>query len=180
MNLKVARQISFSPEELRQTQENSYCVTVDCRFSLGNPEAGLKNYLDSHIPGAFYAHLDDDLSSTVTNSSGRHPLPDPDSFAAFLARSGWCPGKLLVAYDDVGGAIAARLWWLMKYFGHDCGVLLDGGIGAWREAGFALESGNAAGTELPTAKLSTDKKLGVRSFWPMHAHANVLLVRLSL
>ena len=139
----MARKILFSAADLRSVQENSECVTVDCRFNLSEPSAGLASYLESHIPGAVYAHLDDDLSSPITNSSGRHPLPDAHDFALFLARAGWCPGKLLVAYDDAGGMIAARLWWLMKYFGHDCAVLLDGGLGAWRRAGFSLEGGNA-------------------------------------
>ena len=138
----MARKILFSAADLRSAQQNSECVTVDCRFNLSDPAAGLTSYLESHIPGAVYANLDDDLSSPITNISGRHPLPDAHDFALFLARVGWCPGKLLVAYDDAGGMIAARLWWLMKYFGHDCAVLLDGGLGAWRRAGFSLESGN--------------------------------------
>lgn len=139
----MARKILFSAADLHSAQENSECVTVDCRFNLGEPSAGLASYLESHIPGAVYAHLDDDLSGPITNTSGRHPLPDAHEFALFLARAGWCPGKLLVAYDDAGGTIAARLWWLMKYFGHDCAVLLDGGFGAWRRAGFSLEDGSA-------------------------------------
>src|SRR5210317_1262589 len=111
----MARQILFSATDLRSAHDNSECIIVDCRFDLKNPDAGLNGYLEAHIPGAVYAHLDDDLSSPVTESSGRHPLPDADKFARFLARSGWCPGKLLVAYDDAGGTIAVRLWWLMKY-----------------------------------------------------------------
>jgi len=138
----MPKQILFSPADLRSAQENSECITVDCRFNLGNTDAGLEAYLESHIPAAVYAHLDNDLSGAMTSTSGRHPLPEADMFAAFLARSGWYPGKLLVAYDDAGGAIAARLWWLMKYFGHDCAALLDGGLAAWKEAGFELESGN--------------------------------------
>lgn len=137
----MTRQILFSPSDLHSIQNNSGCVTVDCRFDLQNPDAGRRAYLDSHIPGAVYAHLEDDLSSPVTDISGRHPLPGADVFAAFLSRSGWRPGKLIVAYDDTGGAIAARLWWLMKYFGHDCAALLDGGLEHWGESGFGFESG---------------------------------------
>ena len=139
----MGRRILFSAQELREAQQGTGCITVDCRHELARPEAGRKNYLASHIPGAVYAHLDEDLSSAVTGSSGRHPLPDAGAFAAFLAHSGWSPGKRLVAYDDAGGAIAARLWWLMKYFGHDCAALLDGGIEAWRRAGFEFEHGEA-------------------------------------
>ena len=130
-----------SVEDLPALQTSAACVVVDCRFALSDPDSGYRNYLQAHIPGAVYAHLDDDLSNPVTGSSGRHPLPDADRFAAFLARSGWQPGYRLVAYDDAGGSIAARLWWLMRYFGHDCAALLDGGLPAWQTAGYALESG---------------------------------------
>ena len=141
--------ILLSAQELRDARERSACVIVDCRFALEDTDAGFEDYLDSHIPGAVYAHLDNDLSSPVTNTGGRHPLPDVDNFAEFLAASGWVPGHLLVAYDDAGGAIAARLWWLMKYFGHDGAALLDGGIPAWWAAGFELESGHSSATRLP-------------------------------
>lgn len=155
----MTRQILFSPSGLRSIQKISGCVTFDCRFDLKDPQAGFNAYLEAHVPGAVYAHLDDDLSSVVTGKSGRHPLPDADLFASFLARSGWHPGKLLVAYDYADGSIAARLWWLMKYFGHDCGALLDGGINAWNEAGFELESGQADGTGSTAVSLNVNNEL---------------------
>lgn len=126
---------------VQELQKVTDCIIFDCRFVLDDTDAGYEDYLESHIPGAVYAHLDNDLSGPLISGGGRHPLPAADQFAAFLARSGWRPGKLLVAYDDAGGAIAARLWWLMKYFGHDHAALLDGGIPAWWAAGLALESG---------------------------------------
>lgn len=141
---RMKRQILFSAQELHRAQDDKACIVVDCRFNLGDTGAGCKNYLEGHIPSAVYAHLDDDLSSPVESSTGRHPLPNADKFAAFLANCGWQPGDRLVAYDNAGGAIAARLWWLMKYFGHDCAGLLDGGIAAWQAAGFELESGHAS------------------------------------
>ena len=155
----MKRQILFSPADLRSTQQHPGCITVDCRFDLGNTGAGFEKFLESHIPGAVYAHLDDDLSSAVTSTSGRHPLPNPDSFAAFLARSGWTPGKLLVAYDDAGGSIATRLWWLMKYFGHDCAAMLDGGIDAWRQAGFEMDNGYADTIGVPVVSLRANEDL---------------------
>ena len=155
----MARQILFSPSELHSMQKSSGCVTFDCRFDLKDTQAGFNAYLESHIPGAVYAHLDDDLSSAITSTSGRHPLPGAEQFASFLARSGWCPGKLLVAYDDADGSIAARLWWLMRYFGDDCGALLNGGISAWREAGFELESGHADSSGVPAVSLSAEEEL---------------------
>ena len=139
----MTRKILFTAPELHATLDDKGCVVVDCRFDLSDPGSGYKNYLKDHIPSAVYAHLDDDLSSPVRGNTGRHPLPDADKFAAFLASCGWQPGDKLVAYDNAGGAIAARLWWLMKYFGHDCAGLLDGGIAAWQSAGYALQSGHA-------------------------------------
>lgn len=173
----MRRKILFSAQELRQAQRDPGCITVDCRHQLTKPEAGRENYLASHILGAVYAHLDEDLSSKITGASGRHPLPDPGAFAAFLARAGWSPGKTLVAYDDAGGAIAARLWWLMKYFGHDCAALLDGGIDAWRRAGFDLERGDAAVSREEPVVLVADKDLALSTAAlekALHEHSVVL------
>ena len=133
-------------------------LLVDCRFNLMQPEAGSQLFLESHLPAAVYAHLDDDLAAPVTPQSGRHPLPESSSFARFLSECGWRPGQLVVAYDDAGGAIAARLWWLMKYFGIQEVALLDGGYQAWVQAGFELESGQAKSqkTPLPILQPQTD------------------------
>lgn len=149
----MAGDILVSAQDLRRIQKKLNCVVVDCRFVLNRPEAGYQDYLKGHIPGAVYAHLDDDLSRPVTKSSGRHPLPNPEKFALFLGRSGWEPGKSLIVYDDAGGAIASRLWWLMKYFGHNCAALLNGGIRAWQAAGFQLESGKIPVPARPAASL---------------------------
>lgn len=115
-------------------------LVVDCRHDLSNPESGRQAYFSGHIPGAHHAHLDDDLAAPATPTSGRHPLPPPGAFAAFLSRIGWHPGLLLVACDERSNAMAARLWWLMRYFGKPA-ALLDGGLDAWRSAGLPLESG---------------------------------------
>jgi thiosulfate/3-mercaptopyruvate sulfurtransferase len=137
----MSHKILLSPQELQAELVSNTCLIFDCRFVLSDPGSGHRDYLEAHIPGAVYAHLDDDLSGPVTRFSGRHPLPEAQVFAAFLARSGWQPGARLVAYDHADGSIAARLWWLMKYFGHDCAALLDGGFRAWHSAGYELESG---------------------------------------
>lgn len=129
-----------SPRRLRTLIRARLCIVVDCRFDLGNPEGGRGKYLQNHIPGAHYAHLDDDLSSPVTAKSGRHPLPETGAFADYLGSIGWSEEFMLVAYDDAGNAIASRLWWLMKYFGHSA-ALLDGGIQAWVGEDYPLESG---------------------------------------
>ena len=155
----MRQQLLFSPQELYAERKSNAYIVVDCRFDLSDTSAGYRSYLEAHIPGAVYAHLDNDLSSPVSTISGRHPLPDMDKFAAFLARSGWQPGIGLVAYDNAGGAIAARLWWLMKYFGHDCAGLLDGGIASWQSAGYELESGRVTKASTTPASFNTRSDL---------------------
>ena len=93
----------------------------------------------------------------VGEHGGRHPLPDPDQLAARLASCGIGPDTEVIAYDDSRLAFAARLWWLMKYFGHDCCALLDGGLAAWSDAGFALEGGVMEVDEAPLADLGPDR-----------------------
>lgn len=107
-------------------------VVVDCRFNLADPEAGRRAYHEGHIPGARYAHLDEDLSGPVTPMSGRHPLPDPERLVQTLGDWGINNVTQVVAYDDAGGAIAARLWWLLRWLGHRACAVLDGGLPAWR------------------------------------------------
>jgi len=155
----MGHQMLISAQDLHAAQKNKKWLVFDCRFVLSDPGSGYRDYLEAHIPGALYAHLDDDLSSPVTASSGRHPLPDAEKFSGFLARSGWQPGIGIVAYDSAGGSIAARLWWLMKYFGHDCAALLDGGFPAWQAAGFELESGEVTNTSTPPVRLSATGEL---------------------
>jgi thiosulfate/3-mercaptopyruvate sulfurtransferase len=128
--------------DLRRRIDSRDCVVVDCRFDLMAPAKGYEEYLAGHIPGARYAHLDDDLSGRPTPSSGRHPLPDPREFAACLGRLGIDADHYVVAYDDAGGAVAARLWWLLRWLGHAEAAVLDGGIAAWRKGGGGLETGN--------------------------------------
>jgi thiosulfate/3-mercaptopyruvate sulfurtransferase len=133
-------ELLLSVKQLAQCMDKGSCVLVDCCFDLSKPQQSLQDYLAGHIPGAFYAHLDSVLASEITPQSGRHPLPEPGVFAAFLASMDWQEGKLLVAYDAGNGAFAARLWWLMRYFGLDA-ALLDGGLAAWKEAGLPLQQG---------------------------------------
>ena len=124
-------------------------LVVDCRFELADPAAGARAYAQGHIPGAVYASLDHDLSDLSKQGLGRHPLPDASAFSASLSRWGWTPDTPTVAYDAANGALAAaRLWWMLRLDGEREAAVLDGGIGAWTAAGFALESG--AQTREPT------------------------------
>ena len=110
----------------------------DCRFSLSDPEAGRRAYAAGHLPGAFYADLDAHLSSPIGPTTGRHPLPDPARLAAWLGGCGVSPQTRVVVYDDAGGGFAVRLWWLLRWMGHDRVALLDGGLQAWIAAGGEL------------------------------------------
>jgi thiosulfate/3-mercaptopyruvate sulfurtransferase len=128
--------------DLARRIDSRDCVVVDCRFDLLGPAKGYEKYLAGHIPGARYAHLDNDLSGARTPTSGRHPLPDAQDFAASLGSLGIDAGDYVVVYDDAGGAVAARLWWLLRWIGHTETAVLDGGIGAWLKGGGHLETGN--------------------------------------
>lgn len=113
-------------------------VVVDCRFALSDPEAGRRAYHAGHISGAHYAHLDQDLAGQVSERSGRHPLPDADAFRRLVGRWGVTPKTQVVAYDDAGGAMAARLWWLLRWLGHRDVAVLDGGWQRWQALGLPV------------------------------------------
>jgi thiosulfate/3-mercaptopyruvate sulfurtransferase len=119
-------------------------LVVDCSFNLADPEAGPRAYATAHLPGAVYLHLEKDLSGTPTGRNGRHPLPEPDVFAARMAALGAGDDTQVVAYDNAGSMYAARLWWMLRWAGHAAASVLDGGSAAWRAAGLAFESGAGA------------------------------------
>lgn len=130
-------------------------VVVDCRFDLANTGAGEQAYRDGHIPGAVYAHLDRDLSGPKTGSNGRHPLPQADVLAATFGRLGIDSSVQVVAYDQDSGMFASRLWWLLRWMGHDAVAVLDGGFTAWMREGLATQAGvetNAARTFVGSPK----------------------------
>jgi thiosulfate/3-mercaptopyruvate sulfurtransferase len=121
-------------------------VIFDCRFDLTAPEAGRQQWQESHLPGARYAHLEEDLSGPRGSGGGRHPLPDVDALAAWLGRQGVGPDTQVVAYDAGSGAMAARLWWLLRWVGHEHVAVLDGGLAGWQAVGLPLTD------EAPTPK----------------------------
>lgn len=135
-------------------------LPVDCRWSLGAPAAGRTAYEREHLPGAVYASLDDDLSDMSIEGAGRHPLPTREAFASTLGRLGISATDRVVAYDDAGGAHASRLWWMLRWVGHESVAVLDGGIDAWTDAGMPVETGavvrppttyRVGATTMPTA-----------------------------
>jgi thiosulfate/3-mercaptopyruvate sulfurtransferase len=125
---------------LRERLGHGRLLVVDCRWTLGQPGAGRAAYLEGHIPGAAFLDLDGDLSDPP-DERGRHPLPDPARFEAAARAAGIAADTRVVAYDESGQGGAARLWWLLRHFGHEAVAVLDGGLAAWREAGGALQAG---------------------------------------
>ena len=106
-------------------------VVLDCRHDLLKPEAGRAEYEKSHIPGARFMHLDRDLAGPKTGTNGRHPLPDAATFAAKLGAAGISAGIQVIAYDAQEGTNASRLWWMLRWLGHDAVAVLDGGWPKW-------------------------------------------------
>ncbi|MGI9585813.1 MAG: sulfurtransferase [Acidimicrobiia bacterium] len=126
----------ISATDLLKVVDDPNMTIVDCRWYLAEPDAGITAYRRAHLPHALYASLDTDLSAS--EGSGRHPLPAPEVFAATMGSLGIGANSKVVAYDDSGGAVAARLWWMLTDQGHDAVAVLDGGIQGWTAAGGSL------------------------------------------
>lgn len=132
----------ITPDEVHANLSDPQWTIIDCRFSLADPAQGRREYKEEHIPGALYAHLDEDLSGPIVpGRTGRHPLPTPEIAARRFGAWGIGAGQQVVAYDGSGGAIAARLWWMLRWLGHEAVAVLDGGWQAWLDAGYAVRSG---------------------------------------
>ena len=132
----------ISPEALHERLADPRLRLADVRWYLGKPGAGHAAFEAGHLPGAVFLDLDTDLSAPT--GPGRHPLPDPGSLARRLGGLGIGTEAFIVAYDDAGGGVAARLWWMLDDLGHLDAAVLDGGIGAWTAAGYPLSTGMAA------------------------------------
>ena len=131
-----------SPEQLVAALASGAApLIVDCSFDLADADAGERAFEQGHLPGAVYAHLDRDMAGAKTGRNGRHPLPARADWAATLARVGATPTRAVVLYDAQGGMYAARAWWMLRWVGHRAVSVLDGGLGAWKAVGGALESG---------------------------------------
>lgn len=130
--------VDFTWLNERLSREN--VVIADCRFTIGAPDDGEKAYRKDHIVGAVYFHLDQDLSGVKKRHGGRHPLPDASQFAAKASEKGIGSDTTVVAYDDQNGAMAARLWWLLRYFGHRKAFILDGNYRRWKKEGYPVSN----------------------------------------
>jgi thiosulfate/3-mercaptopyruvate sulfurtransferase len=147
---------------------------VDCRWVLGQPGAGAAAVASGHVPGAVHLDIDDDLADPHgLGAPGRHPLPTPEAFAAVMYRIGVHDHDLVVAYDDVGGWVAARLWWMLESLGHWAVAVLDGGIQAWVAAGGELT------TEVPDFAASTGDELHLGGAWTGVIERSELKTRLG-
>lgn len=124
-----------STETLAQQLPDPDWVVFDCRHDLADPARGHEDYTNSHIPGARFFRLDEDLSAPKTGKNGRHPMPDPEMLIEKLGRAGVDSRKQVVAYDAQGGMVAARLWWLLRWLGHLPVAVLDGGWNRWISEG---------------------------------------------
>ncbi len=130
-----------SAAELAARLDDRDWLVVDCRFDLADRDAGSRAWRAGHIPGAIHADLERDLSAPVTSGTGRHPLPPIDAFVATLSRWGVTGGTQVIAYDGGNSAYAARLWWMLRYMGHDAVAVLDGGFTAWLAEGGPVSTG---------------------------------------
>jgi len=165
-----------SSTDLKLHLNNPGWVVCDCRHDLTDYESGRRSYATSHVPGARFLHLDEDLSGPKTGTNGRHPLPHPITFTLRLAALGIDNAKQVVAYDASGGCYAARLWWMLRWVGHERVAVLDGGWDAWVTAGQPVTA------ELPTSDAATfnphlQPQLTVDStFIAAHLHSPGILV----
>lgn len=136
----------------------------DCRHDLVNPSIGAEQYAQSHLPGAAFASLDRDLSTAKTGRNGRHPLPAPEAFLAWLGQQGVKRTDTIVCYDQSGGTYASRLWWMLRWIGHDDAAVLDGGFPKW------VKEGRPVTTEVPSFAPTTftgkpDDSMHVSAAW---------------
>jgi thiosulfate/3-mercaptopyruvate sulfurtransferase len=120
-----------STAQLAEHLDDPDWVVFDCRHDLAKPDSGAKDYAKGHVPGARFLHLDRDLAAPTTGKNGRHPLPDPQVFMRTLGNAGVDSSMQVVAYDAQTGVYAARLWWMLRWLGHEGVAVLDGGYAKW-------------------------------------------------
>ena len=161
-----------STEELHANLETFR--VFDCRHDLMKPEWGEQQYRESHIPGSLFASMERDLSGPKTGKNGRHPLPDPDTFVAWLGRQGLQLDEQVVCYDASNGVMASRLWWMLRWIGHKAVAVLDGGFSKWTREGRPVSAEVMAFPETAhPLELDEDAAVGVRT---LHRRLGQLLL----
>lgn len=154
-------------QRLQQQGASERIAIADCRFWLSEPSRGKKAFEEGHLPGAVYFDLNEDLSSPVEEHGGRHPLPDPVFFANKLSKAGITPDSTVVLYDEQGGSMASRMWWLLQWVGHSGeAYVLDGGYGAWKQADYPVEEGDANQPTLRDESVE-EKKAHIEGSYPV-------------
>lgn len=133
----------ISTAQLAEHLDGGVFLIVDCRFSLDDVDSGRREYGKNHIPGAVYAHVNQDLAGAPNGTNGRHPLPDPAEFRRTLGTLGIGNDTQVIAYDQDSGMYASRLWWMLRWLGHNNVAVLDGGFAKWtaekRPTAFGVE-----------------------------------------
>ena len=165
--------------DLLSNLENPDWVIVDCRFDLANPGWGFQDYQRDHIPGAVYAHLNDNLSGPTSPLTGRHPLPKMEIFANHLSGWGIDETKQVVVYDTSGGSFAARLWWMLRLVGHEAVAVLNGGFGKWKSDNYPSHSGvetNRPATFHLSQNLPSDKFVNAEEVEQIRTDPNFCLI----
>jgi len=140
----MAFQNILSAAELNKNLDNPDWAIMDCRFDFDEPELGYQEYLAGHIPGSLYIDLERDLSSEIIpGKTGRHPLPDRKILASRFSSWGIDSSIKVVIYDSKNGGLAARMWWLLRWLGHENVAVLDGGWPAWDIEKYPVETGES-------------------------------------
>jgi thiosulfate/3-mercaptopyruvate sulfurtransferase len=167
----------ISTDVLASYLDNSSWLIADCRYNLKDEQWGHAQYLASHIPGAVFVSLAHDLAGPRTGSNGRHPLPAPDAMGATFGRLGIGDHIQVIAYDQDAGAYASRLWWMLRYMGHDAVAVLDGGFAKWMREGRPVRGGEEKrSADVFTPALRREMRLTVDDVMAHLGDPSVLLV----
>ena len=132
----------ISADDLKNNLSNQNFIIFDCRCDIKDTGYGIKAYTEGHIPNSIFVDVDADLASEKTSTTGRHPLPDVNILSEKLSQWGFSNNKQAIIYDDAGGAFASRMWWILKWLGHDKAAVLDGALGGWMASGGKLTTEN--------------------------------------
>jgi len=166
----------ITPKQLEPHLEENWAI-FDSRFDLVDSQWGEEQYLIEHIPGAVYVHLDHNLSAAKTGTNGRHPLPEIEVIAEYFSELGIAHDTQVIVYDSVGGGIAARLWWMLKYLGHEAAAVLDGGFPEWKRLGLPVRTNRESrGPRQFKPRLSPDLRVGAEEILERLPQGSNLLI----